>query len=301
MERIIHIFMLYQNFLPEIQDDATFEEYKQFIQENSLPDTSDGICVERHHIIPKVFLPKELHNDLRNIVILSPYNHLQAHRLLSLAVRSRYTNYAYWCMINEYRSRAHVGVEDTVDELEYNRIRSIIAREASECRKGKEFTDKHRENLSKAHKGYVTPQETKDKISASNKGKIKGLEWRENLSKSCKGRVGSCFGKVFIHLGEEKELRVYPEEVKNYIELGWERGRKSYKHRSGITSTSVWITKEQINKIVDCQDVSKWLADGWRIGKYRRSSAEIQQEKETRKRVSDMIKKNGIKRWEDIE
>ena len=298
MESIVS--MLYEEFLPEIKDTNAYIQYIQLITNSAIVITND-CYVERHHIVPKSFLPKELHNDGRNIVTLSPYNHLLAHKLLSIATKNRLMNYAYWCMIQEYKRRNENSTVDFIDENEYDRIRSIVAEEASVYQKGKKFTEEHKKNLSIAHSGFVMPEETKIKISRGNKGKVKNETWRKNLSTSCSGRIGTGLGKVFIHLGDEKEMRVYPEEVNDYTTQGWTLGRKKINSRPGITRDSVWITKDCSNKVIDKSQLDVWLSLGWRIGKYRRRNIEIQQEKDARALLIQKTRSSKAKRWDDIQ
>ena len=111
-----------------------------------------------HHIVPRSFLPKEWRNDykadIKNLIELTPYEHLQAHELLYKAFPSTPMANALWLMIND-SSRHDLDISH-ISEEEYNEIEK-----------------NYRENQSRTLKDfYANNEEIHKKLSEQRTGKV---------------------------------------------------------------------------------------------------------------------------------
>lgn len=97
--------------------------------------------------------------------------------------------------------------------------------------KGLKMSDDTRQKLSDAMKGrhhpnyrpgYVHSEETRKKISEGNKGKHSSVELSEKMRKIMKGKYTGC---IWVCNGNVLK-RIMPEELDNYINQGYHRGRK---------------------------------------------------------------------------
>jgi len=117
---------------------------------------------------------------------------------------------------------------------------------------GKHHSLKAKEKISKIHKGKYIPKWVKKKISESTKGeknpfygKIHTEETKERIrqkqtgkryssevnkkkGRSLAGRENGMFGKIWITNNIENKI-ISKEELNNYLENGWTKGRKMYK------------------------------------------------------------------------
>lgn len=104
------------------------------------------------------------------------------------------------------------------------------------------LSDEHKEKLSKAligkNKGKHLSEETKKKISEAGKGRVQSDETRLKRANSLRGKKKAPVteevkqaisdklrGKVFINNGFESRM-VSKNELENYFDLGWTRGRR---------------------------------------------------------------------------
>ena len=89
----------YQKYLPKIKDNKTWKEYCDFVISRLKRDLSKYDHLEEHHIIPKSFLPKDMDiktTFIKNKVLLTVQEHLEAHRLLNKALGdNRKMSFAY--------------------------------------------------------------------------------------------------------------------------------------------------------------------------------------------------------------
>lgn len=99
----------------------------------------------------------------------------------------------------------------------------------SEAKKGKTFSDEHKQKLSESklgeknnNFGKIVSDETKRKISEGNAGKIVSDETKRKLSETNTG-------KIFIHnVIENRNKMINHNELPEYENLGWLKGRKKF-------------------------------------------------------------------------
>lgn len=81
--------LYYIDYLPKVQDYFYFEKYLDFISKKLYScDIPDGIP-EKHHVVPKCYLPKWMTIEetfIQNMVVLSPHDHYIAHYYLARAL-----------------------------------------------------------------------------------------------------------------------------------------------------------------------------------------------------------------------
>ncbi len=95
--------------------------------------------------------------------------------------------------------------------------------------KRKPFTEEHKKNIGKGHKGIKKTKEAKEKISIANKGHIVTEETRRKISKSNKGKPSPLKG---IKLSEEHKRKV--SEAKKGINHQFYGKHLSEEHRRKI-------------------------------------------------------------------
>lgn len=292
--------MLFQEYLPEIKNLDAFTVYINFIQENRVAHKTDEYYYETHHIVPRCYLPEDLHTEKENLAILRGKNHLKAHILLHEALQDAPSAYAVWQML--HRRDEQGSIEDvSIEQYEYfkqihqqnaaknmsqtmrgrpssnkgRKLTEIHRKHISEAQKGKKLSAEHIEHLSESHTGYQMPQAQKDKISASNKNKVKDSIWRKNLSDSNKGKSHGIKGGVHVYriLDETIERTIIPESALNtYIDQGWIKGRYGVNTRfssgsKGVNKGRLWITDGYQNKVIHKDKLEEYITNGWHKGK----------------------------------
>lgn len=293
--------LLFENYLPEIKNCKAFDTYLEFIEINRCYKKEEGYYYEEHHIVPRCYLPENLHKEKENLVLLRGKNHLKAHILLEKALKDASSCYTVWQML--HRRNEQGSIEDiTPEEYEYYRKRHaenaarILSKtmkgrpsnnkgkhlseshkkHISEAQKGKILSIEHRKNLSEAHKGYIMPQSQRDKISQSNKGKIKDETWRDNLRKANLGNSNGIKGGIHIYREEASgniiRTIIHPEDLEKYIAEGWIKGRKGVKQKFtegcvGVNLGKIWVTNNVENRVIDKSELKEYEQNGWHKGK----------------------------------
>ena len=116
--------LYYVDYLPRIADYFYFEKYLEFVDEKLHRwDMPDGIP-EKHHIVPKCYLPKYMTLEetfLRNMVVLSSYEHYVAHYYLARAFNGKMLSAFRRMSYSKKYNQAKLPVEeDASDLLKYN-------------------------------------------------------------------------------------------------------------------------------------------------------------------------------------
>lgn len=291
--------MLFENYLPEIKDSIAFSEYVNFIDSNKIIDKLPDKYYEAHHIVPRCYLPKELHKEKDNIALLEGKNHLRAHVLLAEALRDNKSCFTVWQMI--HRSENQGSVNDLSEEeftrlkIDHKQCAALIMsktmkgrpsvnkgkqlseehkRKISKSQLGRKFSENHIKNLSESHKGYRMPESQKQKISQSNLGKEKTIEWRKHLSESNKNKIHGIPGGVHIYYLCDDIYRtiVTRLDLPKYLNQGWCIGRPGIKtcFSSGVSGANkgrIWINNTTQNKVIDSYRLNEYLEDGWKKGR----------------------------------
>lgn len=93
-------------------------------------------------------------------------------------------------------------------------------------KKGRKISEQARRNTSEAHKGIKPTKETRQKMSISHKGERNGFYGKtfsdETLKRFSKLRKGRIWVK---NLETNTETTTYPEELQNYLDKGFIKGR----------------------------------------------------------------------------
>lgn len=98
-------------------------------------------------------------------------------------------------------------------------------------------------------------------------GYVKGrsAKTRENVSKVRKGKPSKQKGRIYLHKGFDKEIRVKPEEVETYLKQGYEKGhsglakqRVREKHQGRL-----WINNGSEEKCILPVELESYLNKGY--------------------------------------
>ena len=114
----------------------------------------------------------------------------------------------------------------------------------------------HRANYNRT-RNYKHSEESKQKISNTCKSK------REVFSKTQKGRI------YLKNIELNKCISVYPNEVSKYLEQGYVYGvfNNGAGHNKGELGKRKWINNGLKDKQVLCEDIDKYLLEGWVLGR----------------------------------
>lgn len=144
---------------------------------------SEYVYYEAHHILPKSLFPKYRKDD-DNIVLLNSDEHFECHKLLAEIFPTPEMTFAYWLMSNTHE----------LSTEEYSKIRSKFANTISRKLKGVSKSESHRQHISQARMGLSygnLTEEHKQKISNALKGNVTPSELnRQKCSDRCKKRTG---------------------------------------------------------------------------------------------------------------
>lgn len=115
---------------------------------------------------------------------------------------------------------------------------------------------------------WTMNEETRLKISRKKKGRCSGRKnpmFGKRHRENSKARIGNAIaGRICIHRNGV-ELRVTYDELEDYLEAGWLRGRKS----NGL-SGKVWINYRDRNLMIHRGLLENYLSLGWQIGRKNR-------------------------------
>jgi len=113
-----------------------------------------GIYFESHHIIPRCIGGD---NKKTNLVLLTAKEHFLCHKILcEIYPLKQGIKFAFWRMVTKKEKGTYQKVYK-IGCREYERIKKEIALIQSERKKGKPFTDAHKQNISKNKKGKKSP------------------------------------------------------------------------------------------------------------------------------------------------
>lgn len=110
----------YEEYPPEIKNSSLWNFYLSFIISLKKRKCPENTYVERHHIIPKNYIPKEFWKDKENIIILTGSEHFIVHYILYLVFK----DYAMTCAIKKMaESRGQNGKIEWLTPKQYEEVR----------------------------------------------------------------------------------------------------------------------------------------------------------------------------------
>lgn len=288
--------MLFEEYLPKIQNEDAWNEYINFINDNKESQRVEGCYYETHHIVPQCYLcTQDQKNDKNNLALLRGKHHFTAHKLLFEALRDSSMSYALWAMTH---LRSEQGSVDDLTPEEYEELRAIHAEAAAECMSktmkgrpstnlgktlsethrarisqsqiGRKFTEEHKKNLSEAHKGYKMPESQRSKLSVSLTGIEKDEEWRKNLSISNTGKSHGVKGGKHVYkddeLGNVIERTVIPsDQIEVFLAAGWKQGRPglTYKQDKLTIEGRIKINNGVTSRYINKEELPVYEQQGW--------------------------------------
>lgn len=125
-------------------------------------------------------------------------------------------------------------------------------------------------------------------------GELVGIMKGIPMSEETKEKLSKAFeGKIWINK-DEKNIRVWPNELEHYLSLGWIKGRtyhnrkphsketrsligkanslciRSKEYKENISEqfkNRIWISKEKESKFIDKSELSFYISNEWKIGR----------------------------------
>jgi hypothetical protein len=148
--------------------------YNKFIESRKHREIQSDVYYEKHHILPKSLGGSD---ENENLVKLTAREHYFAHLLLAkFAGHKMVIALSYFITDN---NRYGGGVKYKPSSRKIGKIIEEANKARSQILTGRKFSDKHRQNLSKAKIG----------IPAHNKGKSRTEEANRKQSESMKGKI----------------------------------------------------------------------------------------------------------------
>ena len=287
--------MKYEEYFPSERNDVHYQRYIRFIEERKQLGRPTGVLrckgYEVHHIVPRVYIPKECERDRENLIALTPREHYIAHLILWKSFGREMTS-AFNLISSskgiDLTSRQYESLKEELSDY-YSEIFSgegnpsygrhcseETKRKISQAEKGKKMSDESRKKMSESHKGsknynFGKPmsEEQRKKLSKVRKGKYTGVnhpmygrthseEARKKMSENNK-RWYASVGKT-VKIMKDNRLKVVPEkELDTYIQNGWKR--ESYK---GLLTGRIRINNGTQVKTVTVEDYENIYApNGW--------------------------------------
>lgn len=275
-------YLIEQNI---IINNEYFKKYIKLIEANK--DTKkEKFKTQIHHIIPKhIFknLNLELDDSTVNKVNLTFSDHALAHYYLANCTTGVFL-YSNICALNhilgvKYFSENEKTFIKNLPNLEnlYVQAMKIQSEKTHKNKKGIKFTEDHKKKMSEANKGriyvnngeietqikpekleeyllkgfktgrkYKHSEETKKKIGSNNKGRKHTWETRQKIKEARKKQVEKS--------GEPGSHKKTTEQEK----------QKSRERMLG----SRWMHKDNTIKHILKKNISEYIADGWKFGRY---------------------------------
>lgn len=227
-----------QELINKSHDASCVEEYINLIEQAQSENrrrykkSDSRYCYyEEHHILPRS-LYSDYINNKENKVLLTPYEHYNAHKLLCSIFPGQQMSYAFWKMTCTCK---RVGINVSAEEYEYARYLY------SQC--PGPYTGRH------------PSKETRDKIGAKSRSfwESGGYEHTEEqhkkavqtrrerglyvMSEEQKMSISNKLsGRKYVNNGITNKL-IYPYEIDTYLENGWVLGKKPFseEHKQNIS------------------------------------------------------------------
>jgi len=184
--------------------------YNQIIERGKLRILES--YTEKHHIIPKCMGGT---NDNNNLVELTAREHFICHKLLT-EIYPEQTGLRYATFRMTHSKMANGKKRNyIVGAREYQRLRLLISKIASDRAKLQKHSKEVRKKISESLKGHYVSNESRKKMSASATGKLVSEETRKKLSISSAGRIVSKSTRTKISIAGKG--RVVTDETRNKI------------------------------------------------------------------------------------
>lgn len=234
--------------------------YKWYKELTSKQDRSLDCYTEKHHIIPRSMGGKD---TKENLVVLTAREHYIAHLLLTKCVEKKYRGkmlhaYVMMAKVKDSNQKRFYKINSRIFEarkIESNKLKREY-RHTKETRENisknlkgvpkPEFTEEHKKNISKGHKGQ----------KAWNKG-LKGIvkysdKTKEKMSKSAKGRIVKDSTKSKLSLLSKNTIVCYDKNKDVVVKIDIDIFNKAKDIRYITTRTNEYKSIKQ-NKENLCQ------------------------------------------------
>jgi len=252
-----------------IKNEVILKEYINFCITNNDKDIEG----ENHHILPQSIFPE--YKDFRiykdNKTRLSYSNHLKAHYLLILAIENDEMFYAF-NMMNNFYNQNNIAKLDEYDKLKSNFKNILKNSNWTKSSKDKRWIYKDgeykfiKDGLENHLKnGWVYKGNTSDTVWVNNGVISKRLNKKDITEGWLIGRLETKSKGLQCWMNKNnKNKRVYKEEVEDYLKDDWKLG-----HYGPTTKNKKRISKNGVNKTISENDLEDYLKDGWKIGAYK--------------------------------
>lgn len=237
---------------------------------------------ERHHILPKSMGGS---NNKENLIYLSYREHYLAHYMLAKAFPNHNIVFALFYMMNKSNNRnSHLyeNAKNLIHNMKYKRIimnNGIIEKYVyiteidTYAQNGfiqgrLPFSDESKIKMSKSQKAKYT--EDNNYINPMT-GRKHSEQMKTTLSKSRTGIGNPSYGKKWLNNGYEN-VYVYPEQISQYILLGYVEGKLSHTNetKNKIKQSYIgrkWMNNGYENRFVIPEEIDNFLLNGYTFGK----------------------------------
>lgn len=274
----------YEEFFPEKRDDLHFMRYKKFIFSREKRELEkDGF--EKHHIVPRSFLPSNKKNrDENNVIYLSYKEHFIAHMILWKAFGGKMAHAFYFMS----HPNSNSGLkENRLTVRQYEQLKLDYSSRISEILLSNWQDEEYREKMSKKRKETWKRESYRKKMISIARERLMTEDEKKKISE---GQLRNWKDNKERKLKLKKDSRNWwkDEEYKN-------RMIESFTGRIGITDG-------KCNKFVKESDLEYFLNNGFRRG-IETKNKDLTSKKHSERRKSERWVNDGSKNYivKDIE
>ena len=238
-----------------VEDNEYLDLYVDLIN-NNLSTKCEKFKTQQHHSIPCACYPSrsEANKDKENVIVnLMFKDHVLAHYYLCLCAKATQFKYKMIAAIEFTLGKSrNLTNQDIVlalkDWLMNDEAFQATYEEYAKVRYERLSTPEAREKARQALLGHTTSEETRSKISIANKGRTLSQATKAKLSEAHKGKTAwnkgkpsNIIGRKGIYYPATNEIKyVLPEQLEEYLVLGWTEGNPKVRGRTtGTRSRSI--------------------------------------------------------------
>lgn len=249
-------------------DNNFLDKYCELILANRLT-VKQKFITQKHHIVPRFYFKHNklaIDNSSDNLVNLSHSDHLLAHYYLANCVMDFYqyvASYALFYMYNKAIKTDEFDIE-ALDLHNYQQLREDLLQKQGDRKRGS----------TPWNKGVDLNQvaSCRDWIERNRQRMLGSKMSDETKLKKSKSMLGKYAGTFLINNGEQT-IRINPEDLPYYENLGWTRG--AIQNHTKTTYGTVTINKGDEERRIALDYLDEYIQEGWVRGRSKKSKISI--------------------------
>lgn len=176
---------------------------------------------------------------------------------------------------NNYKEVDHIDGNthnNRVDNLRWvthqENLNNDISRKRNSEAKIKQYKDTDlQERLSKIHKQkFIDNPELKEKYRHS--GWHHSEETKLKIKERTSGKNNPMYGKSIFDFMTEEKIKSWKEKLIG--RKAWNKGKDCSIYKHDYTKCRIWINNKVINKLINPNDLQKYISDGYTLGRKKK-------------------------------